>query len=163
MAGRKPREAVKNYVGPLQRVLSCVSTAVLLHRPPDPRVVQAWTTSEDPVRVRCGDGSLWLSVGQEYQVVRYGGPLGPWKVSTKRYRYRVDDDAGTELVSWHWHPASGYRHPHAHVMSGHLVGQHLPTGRVSLEAVVRFLIEEMGATPRRDDWDRVLTAAEEAS
>jgi hypothetical protein len=41
-------------------------------------------------------------------------------------------------------------------------GSHFPTGQVSIEAVVRFLIEEMGVTPQRSDWQAVLDANEEA-
>jgi len=37
---------------------------------------------------------------------------------------------------------------------------HVPTGRVSLEAVVRFLIVELGVTLRRDDWEDVLADGE---
>jgi hypothetical protein len=39
---------------------------------------------------------------------------------------------------------------------------HLPTGRVSIEAVVRFLIEDLDVVPRRRDWSAVLDRHEEA-
>jgi hypothetical protein len=38
----------------------------------------------------------------------------------------------------------------------------LPTGRVSIEAVVRFRIEDLDVVPRRPDWDRVLERHEQA-
>jgi hypothetical protein len=38
---------------------------------------------------------------------------------------------------------------------------HLPTGRVALEAVVRFLILDLDVVPRRDDWRSVLDRHEE--
>lgn len=67
----------------------------------------------------------------------------------------ADEDLGDELVSWHWHPNSR-RDPHLHVYgqheaSGPLGKLHLPTGRVSFEAVVRCLILDWGVTPARDD------------
>ncbi len=37
---------------------------------------------------------------------------------------------------------------------------HLPTGVVSLASIVRFLIEEIGVEPNRDDWDEVLRQIE---
>jgi hypothetical protein len=37
---------------------------------------------------------------------------------------------------------------------------HLPTGRVALEAVVRFLIGDLNVAPRRSDWRTVLDRAE---
>ena len=39
---------------------------------------------------------------------------------------------------------------------------HPPTGRVSVEAVVRFLIEDLDVVPRRDDWGAILDRHEEA-
>ena len=38
---------------------------------------------------------------------------------------------------------------------------HLPTGRVALEAVVRFLFADLGVVPRRADWRAVLDRQEE--
>jgi hypothetical protein len=38
---------------------------------------------------------------------------------------------------------------------------HLPTGRVSIEAVIRFLIEDLEVAPLRDDWRAVLDRHED--
>ena len=45
---------------------------------------------------------------------------------------------------------------------GDLDGLHLPTGRVSLEAVIRMLITEFAIAPRRADWRRTLDRTEAA-
>jgi len=37
---------------------------------------------------------------------------------------------------------------------------HYPTGRVSLESVIRACITEYRATPLRDDWDKTLALRE---
>jgi hypothetical protein len=37
---------------------------------------------------------------------------------------------------------------------------HLPTGRVSVESVLRLLLHDLGVTARRDDWGEVLDDAE---
>ncbi len=34
---------------------------------------------------------------------------------------------------------------------------HLPTGYVSLADIIRLLIRDFGATPRRRDWESVLS------
>lgn len=47
-----------------------------------------------------------------------------------------------------------------HEASGPLGKLHLPTGRVSFEAVVRCLISDWGVTPARDDWREVLDDTE---
>jgi hypothetical protein len=34
---------------------------------------------------------------------------------------------------------------------------HFPSGRIAIETLIRFLIEEMSVPPIRNDWDEVLT------
>ena len=50
--------------------------------------------------------------------------------------------------------------PHIHAYGTHeseeLHKLHPPTGRVSIEAAVRFLIEDLGVVPRRADWRVIL-------
>ena len=74
------------------------------------------------------------------------------------------------LAAWHWHPMSNLSEdaspwPHLHAYGARdtltLHKLHLPTGRVSLEAVVRFLIEDLDVAPRRTDWRAVLRRHEE--
>jgi hypothetical protein len=90
-----------------------------------------------------------------------------WLVSTRNYFYQVHHQAGPELVAFHWHPgrADQPEFPHLHVDGAAgpiaIVRQnHLPTGRVSLESVVRFLITELEIRPLRDDWERILEEGE---
>jgi len=58
----------------------------------------------------------------------------------------------TEIIAFHWHPGvTAFNGPHAHFR--HLnhpfpMGKvHIPTGRTSLESVVRLLVEELGVAP----------------
>mgnify|MGYP001271409931 FL=1 len=37
---------------------------------------------------------------------------------------------------------------------------HIPTGRVSIEAVIRMLITEFGVRPLREDWEKRLNETE---
>lgn len=54
------------------------------------------------------------------------------------------------------------RTPHLHLEQGAQVGReevrsaHLPTGDVSLNAILRALIEEMDVNPRHPDWESIL-------
>jgi hypothetical protein len=147
-----------------------VTRAVLVYRPPWPGHVQALGVTEEPIRLRCTAGSPapLLYVEQQYDLVEAPGEHGPWKVSTLAYRYRIDSAAGDELVLWHWHPKDrqGRPHreprPHLHAQVGELRGLHLLTGRVSLEAAVRVLINEFDVRPLRGDWASVLDATEAA-
>jgi hypothetical protein len=87
--------------------------------------------------------------------------------TTAGYYYQVGDDKGRELIAFHWHP--GRRNqpefPHLHIDGSPgpvavVKKNHIPTGRVSLESVVRFLIAELDVRPLRDDWDSVLDEGE---
>ncbi len=87
-----------------------------------------------------------------------------WHVSSVAYFYQLSDNSGKELVAWHWHPGRGVDHPHIHTALGDIgKGIHLPSGRVSIESVIRMLIDELGVQPTRDhkdDWREVIDHAE---
>jgi hypothetical protein len=83
-----------------------------------------------------------------------------------RYSYRLIEAGGSELLAHHWHPVglSPVTHPHLHLSSRipalslasgtasiALEEVHLPTGWVTVADIVRLLIEELGAAPRRPD------------
>jgi len=170
LAGRTPHEALHAFIDPLQRALSCMTRAVLVYRPPWPGHVQALGVSEEPIQLRhtAGGQAPSLYVEQQYDLVEVPGERGPWKVSTLAYRYRIDSAAGDELALWHWHPKDRqdrphrYPHPHLHAQVEQLAGLHLPTGRVSLESILRLLLNEFDVRPRREDWQDVLAACEAA-
>lgn len=166
MAGRTPHEARTNFLGPLQRARSCVTDAQVVYRPNAPGDIEAFSLSEEPVRISRADGKppWWLSVEQRYILVDTDDPTrGPWKASTRAHRYGLDSN-GREVASWHWHPAgpSKMREPHMHVSDGALANAHLPTRRVGLEAVLRLLLVDLSARPRRDDWSQMLDDVERA-
>lgn len=93
-----------------------------------------------------------------------------FNVQVVGYWHDVRDQEGHELIAYHWHPtgASTVRTPHLHlssrinpvpVASGTALpfaGMHIPTGFVTLQNLVRFLIIEFGVVPRRSDWEAVL-------
>ena len=92
------------------------------------------------------------------------------------YSYRLLDRRERELLVYHWQPGPRYAgpdHPHLHVSASlraatsaldereiDLDKLHLPTGQITLAAVVRSLITEFGAEPLHPDWARVLDGAE---
>jgi hypothetical protein len=155
LAGKTPEEAREAFIRPLQRALSCVCPAQLVVGWAQPGDVQALTLSEDPVILQTtGERTqrLELSVQQQYRLVQVEDPeRGPWKVSTLAYRYGVNDAQGRKLLGYHWHPLgkSRWKPPHLHVSEGRLAGLHLPSSRVSLEALLWLLLAELEvrATP----------------
>jgi hypothetical protein len=105
-----------------------------------------------------------------FVVRRLAENRGLWTASTTEYIYRVSDERDDLLAAWHWHPMtqlSGddapWPHLHAYGVRDTLTLHklHLPTGRVSLEAVIRFLVMDLDVAPRRADWRTVLDRREE--
>jgi hypothetical protein len=107
------------------------------------------------LRVQCD-----ITAGQH--IVR-----NPWNRAVL-IAYRID--VGDGALSYHWHPfgPSHVLTPHLHVKASRDMAPgaaaidklHFPTGPVSLAAIVRFLIEEVGVEPNRPDWEHVLADAE---
>ncbi len=110
-----------------------------------------------------------LGVKIQYRIVEDPGPRGPWKVRTAAYQYAVETDDGREVLVYHWHPDahSPVTFPHVHVGSTVLRAggvldnkDHLPTGRVALQQVIRLAIADFGAKPIRADWRETLDQTE---
>lgn len=170
MPGRSPEEARKAFLQPLQRALSCITDAKLLvSRGKQPGDVEALALSEDPLRLSSARiGSVQFVLGHQFTVIE-DRPRS-WRVSTTAYRYHVLDDSGRELIGWHWHPGSGgdprlSGHPHLHVPAGVIDRRvHVPTGRVSIESVLRLLLIDLEVLPRpahAADFEKVLDETEE--
>jgi len=122
---------------------------------------EAFTISEDPLRLRSArlSADVHLQLQHQYQLVREKARRS-WHASTAAYAYTLTS-SGRELAAWHWHPASGVAYPHVHVTGAVLDHRvHVPTGRVSIESVLRMLIGDFGVAPLRDDWDDVLAKTE---
>lgn len=172
MAGRTPREAVDNFLNPLQQALSCVTRSILV-------VSGGYYPSAEPHAATIGDGGpvrltgrnpVFLVVRHHYRAIEAPGPRGPWKVSTAGYLYSLKDSEDHDIISYHWHPTggSGVTYPHLHLGAGARVGHnelanaHIPTGRIALEDVLRLAIRDLGVTPLRNDWAEVLDSTQAA-
>ena len=168
MAGETPHKAFNNFRGPLQRAISCVNSEAHLWALGSNGYAPGQTHAVIPdagevVRL-AGRRSLRLTCQFSYRIEKAEGEHGPWKVTTEAYQHALEDEDGKEIIAYHWHPERGsaYNFPHLHIGTG--VGaslgsihkHHFPTGRVSLEDVLRLAIKEFGATPARADWEGVL-------
>ena len=164
MPGKTPREAVQNYVGPLQQALSCVSRAVLRPSGYDPSPQPLILFSEQmPERLTKTD--LYFDVAQWFSIIE-DPQNGPWRVTTRGYKYTIETEDAEEILGYHWHPdaLSQFKEPHLHLGSGARTGRpelettkaHLPTGRVSMEDFLQLLIEVFNAQPKKSGWEAVL-------
>src|SRR5262249_11568026 len=120
-----------------------------------------------PVSLRSGDRLLFF-VDLTIEI----GVESPRDHSVRifAYRHHILDRDEREILAFHWHQEgkSRMRSPHLHLSSaigpvplpgGSIVTldqMHLPTGFVALGDVVRLLVVEFGAVPRRDDWEAIL-------
>lgn len=117
------------------------------------------------------DRGLALSAVLYYQLVEATDPIGSWTARPTAYYYALEDLDGREVLAYHWHPeAQGQiAFPHLHLGAGaapqgfDLVRVHLPTGQISLEAVLRLAITDFGVHPRRPDWDEILRQSQETT
>lgn len=145
--------------------MSCITSAQLyVAGGKRPGETLALGLSEDPLLLKTANGDrLQFLLAHQFRLVE---DESGWRVSTVAYDYRLNDDSGTEILSWHWHPApmKGPDHPHLHVAAAQ-PGRHahLPTGRVSIESVLRLLLTDLKVAPTRDhmsDFAEVLNASE---
>ncbi len=115
-----------------------------------------------------GQHSLEFSFLHQYELVEIQAGSRLWTVHSTGYWYQVRQTNGPEAIASHWHPHVGrglIPFPHLHVGGSTAPidignGKHVPTGRVSVEAVIRFLITELHVRPLRADWGVILAANE---
>ena len=160
------------FVEPLKDIVSCVARAKInLSHDGWGMVgkIHGLTVNRDqPITLRCRP-ALLLKVGMLYEIIRTEDKpeRGSWRVSTRGYMYEMQTASGELVWSYHWHPTGKVRSPHAHLGSTQLRDDavlsykaHHPTGRISLESVVRTRIGEYGVSPMREDWAELLAAKE---
>jgi len=157
---------------PLQDIVSCVARAKINLSPNGRAMVgkiHALTVNDNqPLTLKCKP-VLLFKISMWYEIVRTEDrpERGPWRVSTRSYMYELQTSSGELVLSYHWHPTSKVRNPHAHLghtqLAPHAVlsyKAHHPTGRISLESVIRTCITEYGVTPMNEKWTEILATRE---
>jgi hypothetical protein len=128
----------------------------------------------ESIAVPVGKG-LYLYLGQ---TLRVSAESGGYRLRTLAYSYRISDGPHRTdhwLIRWEYtardlnaqEPALHPRH-HCHVNTEvlfcgklrDLVGMHIATGWITIEEVIRFLIQEFGANSKDDNWDSLLIDSE---
>ena len=167
MPGRTPAEAVNNYMESLQPAVSCISDSIIsvgggYYPAAIPHILEF--NQGNPARLR-GTSRLWLFFEQYYRIVRSEISGNLWTVVEVSYRYRIMDSGQREILAYHWHPVgrSSFISQHLHIGHGAIAAReelhsaHLPTGYVSLPDIIRLLIRDLRVTPRRSDWQSILS------
>jgi hypothetical protein len=105
-----------------------------------------------------------LSFSQKYQIIG-DASTESYRVRTRGYMYHVNNEHGEEIFAYHWHPdiAGGkIKFPHLHFRKGALIKReeltktHMPSGRVAIESLVEYLIDEFGVRARVSDYRKLL-------
>jgi hypothetical protein len=117
-----------------------------------------------------GPHAVGIFLSHQYAVVPVGTAGGSWRVHSRDNIYELTIAEGRTLLRYDWHPDSdiegGVLYPHlhlrCHVEPVNLTHAHLPTGRVALEAVIRFALRDLEVPPQRSDWADVLDRNEQA-
>jgi hypothetical protein len=171
--GRTPAEAVEVFLEPIRESLSCLCRAKLtLSAGGRGAVGQTHLLTLNGGRPVVLGGGLTLDARIHYEIIRMPDARSqPFRITTRAYLHTIANDAGAELISAHWHPTgnSARRDPDWHVGSAALAEDgvftpraHIPSPRVSFEAVVRLAIDQFDVKPTREDWSEVIERCEQS-
>ncbi len=176
MPGSKPAEAFSAFINPLMTALKCVTPAWpqvseggKLDVGPVHRVsLTGWTESRRGY-LRLSQSDIEFRARLKYEIIRDARPgYGPFRVTTRGYDYSIRTTDGTAVLDYHWHPegVSHATYPHLHLGSQQLRpdavlsrADHVPTGRITFESIIRSLIER-GIEPLATDWRERLERCE---
>jgi hypothetical protein len=163
VSGKDSREAIEVFAHPIQQTLKCITSSFIgfggavspfgkigtLHFLPEANAVLNGT-------------KLRLFFSQRYESGQDSKRDQLWRVRTRGYIYTVNEcknDSFREIFSYQWHPDSKVVVPHVHFKEGEpmISKAHLPTGRISVESLVEFLIEDLGVKPASKNWKTTIT------
>jgi hypothetical protein len=173
LSGRTAQEAARNFLTPLKAAVGCVTREGFVARGTRVAGQQQTAHFRDGFAIlnRRHGQPVSLELYHRYVVHEVEGNRGPWNASTVEYVYEISDERDDLIAAWHWHPSTTQtddqiRWPHVHAYGARdrltLHKPHLPTSRISIEAVIRFLIQDLDVVPRRIDWDSTLIRNEKA-
>jgi hypothetical protein len=98
-----------------------------------------------------------------------GSPQLPRDVRVVGYSYALVGRNETEILVFHWHPdgRSPITEPHLHIKTS-LVGvelskSHVPTGIVSAQSFLQFLIRDLRVEPLCPGWQAILNDSPSAA
>lgn len=177
ITGRRPADCFKEFHEHVRRIFE-------LTLPPPAPVRLSWASIRDSrnaviefskgdgvstcLPVKTDFGKLYLSV---YQALRVQQESKRWRLETVEYRYRLldeDDPRADAMIRWEYLREPPRPFPRHHVQTRSKIVApdeitvlpldrlHTPSGWVTIEEVIRFLIHDLGVKPRDNAWPTVL-------
>jgi hypothetical protein len=176
MPGNSPHAAFSAFLTPLKDALNCVVHPRIAFSPGGDAVLDRKHNLYLTGHLRVNDAflrlpgtSLEFRARMFYMIITDDRPdYGPYRVTTRGYDYSVRQTDGAAVIDYHWHPVglSHEKRPHLHLGSSQLRPdavlsnkQHILSGRITLESVVRDIIG-LGAVPRYPDYVDLLDLCE---
>lgn len=177
LVGARPAEVFREFqehiAGLLNRTVTDAPLS-LTHKQNNPF---ATVTFRDELRVAIAaplfGSSLFLFFSQDLVVEDQGNKS--WKLRTVKYTYHLLESPSPDspwLIRWEYISPSRRKmsHPRNHVHLPVILDTadgvldldslHLPTGWVTIEEIIRFLIVEVKVKPKSDDWNGDLESSE---
>ncbi len=171
---RTEAEAKQRYLGYLRQSVRCIHPYVELRLGPLGAGFGLLPTLRPIPLTPVGSGPLWLTLDQHVEVIPDTRYPGEFRCTTRSYYYGVFDtedfDVADPIVAWHWNPADkNWPGAHVHLPVPDTFGRrnageklHIPTGpRVSIERVIRFLIQEKLAAHVDEAWETLLNDSQD--
>jgi hypothetical protein len=125
---------------------------------------------DEPVALRTNRRPVLLSARLWFNVEPVSDPRGRLRAVIAGYAFTLLDENQREILAFHLH-TDGQSHiqtPHLHLGAGagqlrsELSRAHIPTGPITLAAIVRLAVEAFSIRPMRGDWDAVLARSDAA-
>lgn len=177
--GRTPADCVNTFRRHVAQLVSKTITTRFPVRVIEraPRMIMSLSDGAAPLPLDTNVGRVFFSLGQALEAVREDD--GAFRLRTLEYWYRVQETAdpkGHAFLRWEYmRPRSvaiaGPPRHHLHARATVPVAAenldlnkvHVPTGWVTIEEVIRFLIHELGVKPPcGKSWPSVLAESEDA-
>ncbi|MHB8577220.1 MAG: hypothetical protein ACYDCQ_18060 [Dehalococcoidia bacterium] len=179
MRGSSASSVLDSYLADVRRALACLTPAFIRGQAfggvgrPHALIVNRG----NPLYLPGAVGPVFFRIRQQYAFRQLHGPARErWELTTTEYSYTLfraregtafDRDLDPRIVAWHFHSdgsdgQSRHRSPtHLHVYEALTRQQpfydsHMPTGLVPLEAVIAYLLTDVGVPARDPNWPRIL-------
>ena len=180
MARRDLTAAVRDYLEPLHQALGCITferLALVERTRFQPNTAYAVLLRNfEPVPLRA-PSPLRISIAQTIRIVADQRPrsVSGFRAEMIQYFFGFSTLDGREILGYHWTPDAvadnTVTFPHLHIGRAIIGGQaairprdlhkaHIPTGNVSVPAMVRLAIVEFGVFPLRPNWAEILERGE---
>lgn len=160
MPGRTPAEAFRAFMEPIEAAVACLGNAKVTTSPggmTNTHVDHSWTLN-GPGKAMVFKGGYCFRASMKYRFIEHEGG---YRVTTLEYIYSLSCGED-ELWDLHWHPvgSSPETRPHLHAAILGAGGKraHRPTGRMTFEDAVEWVIAS-GVTPVREDWAEILSGS----